>query len=449
MSKHETMLAPHVASLQGILSDKARTIFISTLIAAGAAVRLALLFQVGSAPEGALTGGSDAPAYIILAHSLATGHGLAYMGQPTALRAPLYPLILSWLDSGFGSHAFLVMRILQFVAAVLTGIVCAKIAGELWEDDSKPVAFALAFSIPTLLFFTMQILTETFAAFLVCLFLYFSVRTIKDENRRSPLIGMGVCTGLLLLLRFNAVFIPFVMICIVLRVPITWKSIKRAAVPVVIAGIFVCPWLIRNAIVFHGGVLYSSQTGITALQGALSPSGRTQPQDAEAWSSAGWWLSDIETDTARRLQFPSEVQLNKMAIRAAWTAWRSLGVRAVPLLVEKFFYFWLSTDQLFQTADFSLRQRLLRASGVLFYWFALVLAVGGFMRLRRSERRISNALLLYCIAATLLHLPVTMNTRLRSPLIDPLICVLAAGELSVLFGKRRAATEGVVVPLLR
>lgn len=155
-----------------------RAIFIAGLIAAGAAVRLILLLQVRSASEGALTGGSDAPAYEMLAHSLATGKGLTYVGQPTALRPPLYPLILSFFDFSFGSHAFLLMRILQFAVALFTGIVCAEMAGQLWDRHSKPIAFALAFSIPTLLFFTMQILTETLAAFSVCLFLYCSIRAL-------------------------------------------------------------------------------------------------------------------------------------------------------------------------------------------------------------------------------------------------------------------------------
>lgn len=162
-------------------------------------------------------------------------------------------------------------------------------------------------------------------------------------------------------------FIPLVIIGSILRVPITWKDVKRAAIPVVIAAVFVCPWLIRNAVVFHGGIFYSSQTGITALQGVLSPSGRSQAEGGDFWRAAGWNLSDIETDTTRRLQFPSEVELNKRAIRAAETAWRGLGARAIPLLAEKSSYFWLSTDQVFQTAGFSLRQRLVRASGVLFY----------------------------------------------------------------------------------
>ncbi len=402
------------------------------LIAVGLVVRIVLIWRVGKAPEGGLTGGSDAPSYILLAHSLSTGQGLAYVGQPTALRAPLYPLLLSMLDSIFGPNALLAMRVLQFVVAILTALVCAKTAAILGGKQSQRIAFALALSMPTLLFFTAQILTETFAAFLVSIFFYFLVRTIKEEKRVLPLVAMGVSAGVLLLLRFNTVFIPLIMICAVLSPPVTWRAIKRAAIPVAIAGLFVSPWVIRNMIVFHGGILYSSQTGIVAFQGAVAPSGRTRPEDKGRWLQAGWWLSDIETDSPRRLLFPSEVQLNRIAKRAAWNAWRNLGFRVVPLLIEKASYFWLSTDQLFDTSGLPASQRFLRACGVLFYWLALAAAIAGCVRLRRRERRLTNMLLLYCLAATALHLPTTMNTRLRSPLIDPLICILAALEVSAL-----------------
>ena len=92
-------------------------------------------------------------------------------------------------------------------------------------------------------------------------------------------------------------------------------------------------------IVFHGGLLYSSQTGSTALQGALGPQGRTQPWESGLWVRAGWRLTDIETDSESRLQYGSEVQLNRQAIREAVRAWKELGFWAFPLLVKKVAYF--------------------------------------------------------------------------------------------------------------
>ncbi len=108
-----------------------KTILILFFIAAGLAARLALLFVAGRAPQGALSGGSDAPAYILLGNAVSQGKGLTYVGQPTALRAPLYPLMLGVLDFVFGSYSLLMMRIVQVVVAILTAWVCAQTAGQL------------------------------------------------------------------------------------------------------------------------------------------------------------------------------------------------------------------------------------------------------------------------------------------------------------------------------
>jgi cytochrome b561 len=125
--------------------------------------------------------------------------------------------------------------------------------------------------------------------------------------------------------------------------------------------------------------------------------------------------------------------LYRQAKYQAYLAWKSEGFHAFRLLTKKVCYFWLSTDQLLETASFPRSQRILRAAGVFFYWGTLAVAILGWLRLRTAAARIANLLLLYCIAATVLHLPFTMNTRLRVPLIDPILCILVGGELSAVF----------------
>jgi hypothetical protein len=142
------------------------------------------------------------------------------------------------------------------------------------------------------------------------------------------------------------------------------------------------------------------------------------------WQRAGWVLQDIETDSLSRLQFPSEVELDRQARQAAIGAWKSLGFHAVPLLAKKVSYFWLSTGQLLNTASFPRWQHLKRGIGVLLHWAILAGALFGWLRLRRTAPRTARLLFFYCVLATMLHLPFTMNTRLRAPLVDPLLCIL-------------------------
>ena len=403
---------------------------IALAVFVGLAARLFLIVRSGNLPEGILGGGSDAPAYILLGHALASGHGMSYAGQPTALRAPLYPLLLAALRVVFHGQSLLVMRFLQFLAAIFTAWLCGKTAKLIWNELAKWPAFALALCAPTLVFFTSQILTETFTALLVVAFVYFLARYALKEDW-GALVAMGVCSGILMLLRFNTLFVPAVAGVAALRIPPTAASVKRALLPLALALVLVSPWLYRNFVVFHGDILYSSQTGTTAFQGALAPEGRTQPQGLVAMQKRqGWWLSNIETDKPVRLQYPSEIELNQQARREAIGAWRELGFGAIPLLIRKTGYFWLSTDQLLDTGSFSRSQRLLRAGGVLIYWCILAAAVAGWLRLRKTAPRAANLFLLYALFATVLHLPFTMNTRLRSPLLEPLLCILAAVAIS-------------------
>ena len=417
---------------------------LSILVFAGIAARIFLLILSKSRPEGPLGAGSDAPAYILLGHSILHGYGMAYVGQPTALRAPLYPLMLAALEAIFASHYLLIMRLIQSLLGVLTAWICAKTAGQLWNEQAKWPVFAVAICLPTLLFFATQIVTETFAAFFVSLLLYFLVQYSANE-KWNALFGMGACSGILLLLRFNTLFLPPMAALAAMRSPLSIGSLKRALLPLGLALVIVSPWLIRNYIVFHGDILYSSQTGTTAFQGALAPEGRTQAEGLiELKRQQGWWLSMIEIDRASRLRFPSEVVLNHQARRAAILAWKGLGFHIVPLLIKKTGYFWLSTDQLLDTSSMLDWQRKIRAVGVLAYWAVLAAAILGWLRLRKSTPRIAHLLLLYCVLATVLHLPFTMNTRLRVPLIDPLLCVLAGIALAP--GSPRTSEQAPVQP---
>jgi len=63
------------------------------------------------------------------------------------------------------------------------------------------------------------------------------------------------------------------------------------------------------------------------------------------------------------------------------------------------------------------------------YLVVLTLAVIGWFRLLTLQPGIARVLFFYAALLTVIHLPLTMNTRLRSPLFDPLLASLSAGGL--------------------
>ena len=159
-------------------------------------------------------------------------------------------------------------------------------------------------------------------------------------------------------------------------------------------------------------------------------------EDNRVRAAVGWLHTDIEQNNSHRLLFASEDQLERQARDAAIEAWKNLSWHSrLNLLATKIVTFWLSTDQLLDTRSFPPAQRVLRAAGVMIYWFVLALALHGWVSLFSSSRIVAFVIVFYMIAITLAHLPFVMNTRLRIPFVDPLLAVLAGGGFSLLIRK--------------
>ena len=80
---------------------------------------------------------------------------------------------------------------------------------------------------------------------------------------------------------------------------------------------------------------------------------------------------------------------------------------------------------------------------MLAYWVILALGIGGWFQLRARWPALAHLFLFYALLVTVLHLPFNMNTRLRIPLVDPLLVILAAGECFALYRKFKRADFAV------
>jgi len=428
----------------GFLSSKSVPLLFASL---GIIARIGIVLVSGNQLTNSLSGGGDAPAYLRLADSLYKHQGFSYVGQPSAFRPPLYPILLDGAHLTFGEHYIFAVRVLQLVAGIGMAWLCAVIAQEIWGVRSRNWCFALALIFPTLVYFTGEILTETFASFMAVLFLLFLVRS--KSGRMSDYVCMGLVAGLAALLRFNMIFLPFIAGW---RVLSTLKNGQRSRALLVVSFIPFCillPWMIRNLVVFHGEVIYSTHTGMDLVEGIIEPEGRAdQQQQQQILREAGWQMQGLERTDSLRLRYPSEPELNRQAMRAAVRLWRDAGWHGVKIILQKIGYFWLSTDQLVSISHFSRRVQLLRIAGVGFYWLSLAVAVAGMKKLLRVDVHLAHTLIIYVVIATGLHLLFAMNTRLRVPLVDPLICVLATYPFAT--SKRESSTgQTDVAPVLQ
>jgi 4-amino-4-deoxy-L-arabinose transferase-like glycosyltransferase len=400
------------------------------LLLLGMIIRILVVALPGNALRTPWGGGGDTPAYVLLAQNLFAGKGYGYAGQPTAYRAPAYPFLLAGSMQMFGSHAIGAVRWLQFLAGLLTVYLCSAIAGIIFGRSARKPALIVALFFPTLIIMTGEILTEALATLVSVIFLYLLVRFF-DKPSWAVLTGMAAVVGVATLDRFNMALFGFVVLWAVLFWKMPLPKWRAVALTIILPGLIISPWLIRNYMVFHGAFVLSTEGGPTATMGILAPQGRARPGDSERLLSALGWLppAELETNDPSRHRLGDEAELNRQAWKVTLGLWKKAGWGLVPLTIEKLSYFWLSTDQLLSTDSFRPIVRVARSAGVLFYWLLLVLGIVGWFKLRTVQPELAHIFLFYAILVTILHVPFNMNTRLRMPFIDPWLAVLAGTGL--------------------
>ena len=397
------------------------------LLVSGVVLRLSLVLAAGNSVRSAWSGGGDAEQYVILASNLFSGSGYTYFHQPTAFRPPLYPLVLAGFMWLFGGHWVIAVRLLQFLAGLATVWLCGSLANRLFGEEVRYTALLAALFFPTLVYFTGEILTECFACLLTTLFFWCLLRIVSSSRTRYLLLA-GLLAGLSALLRFNGALLLIVLIAVALKADVWGQRLRRVVLVTVASGAVLLPWMVRTEAVFGGKALYSTHSGYAAAEGVLMPMGRAQPGEGDRMERVlNWGTWDLERNDPARLRLPSEPELNRDAWRVARRLWRQQTWRLAPTVALKLSAFWLSLDQVFMTHSFSNKVRLVRWTGVAAYWTFLLLGITGWFRLRATNYRVADFLLVYALLVTLLHIPLVMNTRLRVPFVDPMLAILAAG----------------------
>jgi hypothetical protein len=445
-SPANTLLQSHVPSSK----DFSRPILLILAIF-GVVARMGIVILAGNRLTAPWSGVGDVQQYVTLASNLLAGDGFSYAHVPTAFRPPLYPLLLAALMWLSPAHWAALLRAVQLVASLATAWVSSRLAARWFGPAAGRIALVAALLLPTQLYFTGEILTECTASLLGILFLAYLDDALRFDGPQSWML-LGLIAGAAALDRFNAAALPLIAAAFALGWPVApaadgrrpavksfvrWRNLALLVAP---CAIVIAPWLAYTAVSFHGHALYSTHAGFGAVEGVLSPTGRAQEGESEKLVAAlGWTNATVETNTPQRPELRDELALNRQATQVALQLWRNVGWQIVPIMTEKLAAFWLSTDQMLHSSMFSTRNRILRRTGVVAYWAVLLLALAGWLRLRKIHPSASRMLLFYAIVLTVMQLPLTMNTRLRSPLFDPVLVSLAGGGWLSLTDRFRAA----------
>jgi 4-amino-4-deoxy-L-arabinose transferase-like glycosyltransferase len=208
----------------------------------------------------------DDPAdYIRNAVSIAHGHGMApsliEQGGPSAVRPPAYPYLLGGVFAVSGDSET-AGRIASALLGVVTVALIGLIADMLWTRRVALVAMALAAVYPPFVLVSGTLLSESLALPLmlgtVALLLHFR------DGARPGWLGpaVGLLFGLCLLDRPALSALGLALVAGLWGRP--WRRLasgRSVVVGLVVAGLTVIPWTIRNAVQFDDFVPISTQSG--------------------------------------------------------------------------------------------------------------------------------------------------------------------------------------------
>ncbi len=220
---------------------------------------ITLLYPVAQMAPG------DGQAYLSFAASMAEGNGFLSDIEPwVADRPPLYPFLLSiLLRLGINNQTFIFL-IQSFIFAVAAGLFYLDGVRLLGMKAGFLIGVLFA-ALPQFMLYTNNILTEAlYLAFYVFLL---SIIILPKRLKMSHCLISGIVLGLFILLRREALLIGSVLLLAVLLIRFWqhWRKVIYALVGVVVlAGIVVSPWIIRNWTLL-GKPTLSSATGLNLM----------------------------------------------------------------------------------------------------------------------------------------------------------------------------------------
>ena len=214
---------------------------------------------------------SDSASYDEIAWNLAQGLGFRAGGAGnawvTAFRPPALPFVVSLLYRVVG-HRFLSALWLQCVIGALIPLALVEFVRGTVGSSAARIAGWLAAVHPMLVFFSGYLLTEPLFALTMLLALNASTAWVKTP-RVSRALGAGVCWGVAILSRPNAMAMPF-LVAAWAWVPLglatgpreRLRQLAMLALGVVLA---VGPWTLRNARELHAFVPVTTGGGPALL----------------------------------------------------------------------------------------------------------------------------------------------------------------------------------------
>jgi 4-amino-4-deoxy-L-arabinose transferase-like glycosyltransferase len=207
-----------------------------------------------------------------LANSLVHGQGLAspfgYPTGPTAMFAPVYPMLVAGFFRVFGSYsagAAAGLVVVQIVANLLTIWLLMEVARREFDGRVALVA-GLIWTLSPPLWFVPTIFWDTSITLCLIMGLMALALRVSEGGGWKMWIGFGGACGLAAL--FNPALVPMLVVMFLL---LGWRGVEATLRPVVLGGVVFLlvfsVWPIRNARVMHAFVPLRTAPGLDLWMG--------------------------------------------------------------------------------------------------------------------------------------------------------------------------------------
>jgi 4-amino-4-deoxy-L-arabinose transferase-like glycosyltransferase len=374
--------------------------------------------------------GGDGLEFHILANQLADGDGyiqpliVSPTHVPTADKPPLYPLLLA-LPSLLGWKTLVAHRVVSCLmgAALVVGV--GLLGRRVGGERVGLLAAAIAAVYPALVVLDGSLRSESLYAPLIAFLLLAAYRLVDRPSTRRA-VAVGALIGLTVLVRSEAVLLGVLLLLTAMKQLPSGARLRRTAVAVVVALLFVTPWLARNWAEFdrpllstnEGSLLYGANCHAAYYSGQIG----TWPCYPRLTVSPGRDEADVSSE------------LRSTGLRYAGDhASRLPAVAAVRVL--RTFDLWSPNRATRLEADIGNRDLTTYRVGVAIYYLLAPLAVAGALILRRRGELLGFLLapLALVVVASVLGYG---TPRFRVPLEIPLV-VLAAVAVEAVVRARR------------
>lgn len=357
--------------------------------------------------------------YDKLAIRLLEGKGyVTAEGIATAFRAPVYSYFLAGAYAIFG-HDFILVRIIQCLLDSVTLLVIFAIARLLFDRSVATIAASIYALYPLLIYSANTFFPTTLFTLLLSLATW-SLFQLKQQATafRSALLGVIFGISVLTVPTILA-FIPLALVWLFFALEKKGgKFIFNAGIIIVMMGVVLSPWLIRNQKVFNKSLLIATNGGYNFWMG----------NNPLAKGSTGNGIKPPEYLAQQLSRAKSEIEKEQLFYHDAFQFVKKEPARFIGLTIQKALNLW----RFYPTPDtgYKILPALSKILSAITYTPVLILALLGII-LSGSRKREVVLLLLLFLAVTVSYSLFITKVRFRLPL-DPYLIVLASYALSEL-----------------